>query len=91
MTRDQTLRDSAQRAIDYCLKHQSIEGGWRYRADRFRSGADVSVTGWIVLALRNAGAAGLSIPPETYRNIMKYLSGLFFSFYFNSYDGTGIC
>jgi hypothetical protein len=76
MTQDQTLRDPAQRAIDYCLKHQSIEGGWRYRADRFRSGADVSVTGWIVLALRSGEAAGLSVPPKTYRNIMKYLDSV---------------
>ncbi|MDR2116487.1 MAG: hypothetical protein LBP87_08900 [Planctomycetaceae bacterium] len=76
MTQDQTLREPAQRAIDYCLKHQSIEGGWRYRADRFRSGSDVSVTGWIVLALRSGEAAGLSVPPEIYRNIMKYLDSV---------------
>jgi hypothetical protein len=76
MTKDQTLHDSAQRAIDYCVKHQSIEGGWRYRADRYRSGSDVSVTGWIVLALRSGEAAGLSAPPETYRNIMKYLDSV---------------
>ncbi|MDR2754711.1 MAG: terpene cyclase/mutase family protein [Planctomycetaceae bacterium] len=73
MTQNQAFREPAQRAIDYCLKHQSIEGGWRYRADRFGSGSDVSVTGWIVLALRSGEAAGLSVPLETYQNIMKYL------------------
>ena len=30
MTHDSKLRDPAQRAIDYLVKIQAAEGGWRY-------------------------------------------------------------
>jgi hypothetical protein len=74
MTGDETLREPAQRAIDYCVRHQSIRrGGWRYEPDRFSEQSDVSVTGWIVLALKTGQAAGLTVPPETYNNVMKFL------------------
>lgn len=77
MTGDETLREPAQRGIDYCVRHQSIRrGGWRYLPDRFSEQSDVSVTGWIVLALKSGQAAGLTIPPETYNNVMKFLDSM---------------
>jgi len=73
MTREESLREPAQKAIDYCVRHQSIRrGGWRYLPDRFSEQSDVSVTGWIVLALKSGQAAGLTVPPETYDNVMKF-------------------
>jgi hypothetical protein len=71
------LREAAHRAIDYCVRHQSIRrGGWRYLPDRFSEQSDVSVTGWIVLALKSGQAAGLTVPPETYNAVMKFLDSM---------------
>jgi hypothetical protein len=77
MTGDEALRESAQRAIEYCVRHQSLRGGgWRYLPDRFSDQSDVSVTGWVVLALKSGEAAGLTIPPETYDNVMQFLDSM---------------
>ena len=77
MTGDEALREPAQRAIDYCVQHQSIRsGGWRYVPDRFSDQSDVSVTGWIVLALKSGQAAGLTVPPEVYNNVMRFLDSM---------------
>ena len=74
MTGDETYRERAQRAIDYCVQHQSIRsGGWRYLPDRFSEQSDVSVTGWIVMALKTGQAAGLTIPAETFDRVMSFL------------------
>jgi hypothetical protein len=77
MTGDETLREPAQRAIDYCIQHQSFpSGGWRYAPDRWSDQSDVSVTGWVVLALKSGQAAGLTIPPEVYNNAMKFFDSM---------------
>ena len=77
MTNDETLREPAQRAIDYCVRHQSLQrGGWRYLPDRFGTQSDVSVTGWIVLALKSGEAAGLTVPPDTYNRVMRFLDSM---------------
>ena len=77
MTDDETLREPAQRAVDYCVRHQSVRrGGWRYLPDRFSEQSDVSVTGWIVLALKSGQAAGLTVPLETYNEVMKFLDSM---------------
>ena len=76
MTGEETLREPAQRAIDYCIRHQSRRGGWRYLADPFSDQSDVSVTGWIVLALKSGEAAGLTVPPESYNRVMNFLDSM---------------
>jgi hypothetical protein len=77
MTGNETLREPAQRAIDYCLEHQSVrDGGWRYAPDRFSEQSDVSVSGWVVLALKSGQAADLIIPPDVYTNVMKFLDSM---------------
>jgi hypothetical protein len=70
MTRDSRYRAPAQMAIDYCLKTQSREGGWRYNPN---SESDVSVTGWIVMALQSARMAGLKVPAENLYKVEKFL------------------
>jgi hypothetical protein len=77
MTGDESLRESAQRAIDYCVHYQSIQsGGWRYFPDRFSDQSDVSVTGWVVLALKSGEAAGLTVPARTYDRVMDFLDAM---------------
>ena len=76
MTGDEALREPAQRAIDYCVRYQSRRGGWRYLPDPFSDQSDVSVTGWMVLALKSGEAAGLTVPPESYNRVAGFLDSM---------------
>jgi len=77
MTRDSTnsekWREPAQRAIDYCVRIQSSEGGWRYFPG---SDSDLSVTGWFVMALQSARMAGLEVPTQTLKRASGFLDSV---------------
>jgi len=70
MTKDEKFREAAERAIEYLLRSQSSEGGWKY-APQGRS--DTSVTGWIVMALQSARMAGLEVPQDNLRRVERFL------------------
>ncbi|MEE3372112.1 MAG: prenyltransferase/squalene oxidase repeat-containing protein [Planctomycetota bacterium] len=70
MTKDEAFRDPAQLAIDYALKVQAPEGGWRYVPGQ---GTDTSVTGWFVMGLQSALMAGLEVPSPALDRISEYL------------------
>ena len=70
MTQDSRLREPAQRAINYSVQSQGREGGWRYDP---RADSDLSITGWYVMALVSAKAAGLTVPHSTLAKIDSYL------------------
>ena len=70
LTRDDNLRDHAQRAIDYLIAAQDELGGWRYEV---AYDSDTSVTGWVVLALKSAQMAGLIVPSRVFDRVHKYL------------------
>jgi hypothetical protein len=71
MSKDSSLRDPAQRAVKYLLDTQDPElGGWRYSP---RAGSDLSVTGWVVMALQSARMAGIEIPSPQLILIEKFL------------------
>ncbi len=67
MTGDPRLRRPAQAALDYLAATQNAQrGGWRYDPG---TSADLSVTGWQMLALRSGELAGLRVRPRTYQGI----------------------
>jgi hypothetical protein len=70
MTKDAKYKEPAQRAVKYCLDSQSPEGGWRYTP---RGDSDVSVTGWIVMALQSAKMAGLEVPEDHFLRVERFL------------------
>ncbi len=70
MSRDPAFREPAQRAVDFAVKAQSPEGGWRYYPGR---DSDTSVTGWYVMGLQSALMAGLKVPEETLQRIHSFL------------------
>ncbi len=70
MTKDSKLRLSAEKAVQYLLDMQSSEGGWRYRP---KVDSDVSVTGWVVMALQSARMAGVEVPQENLRRVERFL------------------
>jgi len=70
MTKDSRYREPAQRAIDYCVRIQASEGGWRYNPG---GSSDLSVTGWFAMAMQSARMAGLEVPTPTLQRISGYL------------------
>jgi hypothetical protein len=73
MTGDYQYRDAAQKAIDYAVKIQAPEGGWRYYPG---VDSDMSVTGWFVMALQSARMAGLDVPSPTLDRVNEFLDGV---------------
>ncbi|MBB3205111.1 hypothetical protein FHS27_000878 [Rhodopirellula rubra] len=82
MTRDSKLRVPAEAAIEYSTSAQGREGGWRYDP---RSDSDLSVTGWYVMALSSARAAGIAVDHSTLAIIDGYLDTV------SVQDGAGYC
>ncbi len=70
MTKDPKYKEPAERSVKYLLDGQSRLGGWKYEP---QGSSDVSVTGWIVMALQSAKRAGLEVPPETFDKVHHFL------------------
>jgi len=71
MSRDESLREPAQRAIDYIAETQHKQrGGWRYQS---QVSSDTSVSGWMMMAIKSGELAGLSVPKTTYEGIDRWL------------------
>jgi hypothetical protein len=67
MTGDASLREAADAGITFLLKtQQPVQGGWRYRPQDEETMADMSVTGWGLMALHTARMAGIEVPPEAF-------------------------
>ena len=73
MTRDETYLEPAQKAVDYCVKIQSPEGGWRYQPG---VDSDLSVTGWFAMAMQSARMAGIEVPSPVFDRIGKFLDSV---------------
>ncbi len=74
MTKDSRFRPAAERAVQFCVRSQFPDGGWRYAVPRKE--ADTSVTGWIVMGLQSARMAGIAVPQETFDNISRFLDSV---------------
>jgi hypothetical protein len=82
MTQSPLLRNPLERAVNAIIREQSAPkanaahvGGWRYRPSSGDS--DVSVTGWMIMALTSAKAAGLSVPQEVCDNAAEFLWNMY--------------
>ena len=77
MTEDSSLRDPAQRALDYAGSIQANDGlgggGWRYQPGR---DVDTSVTGWFVIALKSGEMGKLSVPSPVKERISRFLDNV---------------
>ena len=71
MTRDEALREPAQRALNFIAAAQHpTEGGWRYAP---RTGTDTSVSGWQMMALKSGELAGLEVRSGCYPGVARWL------------------
>jgi hypothetical protein len=78
MTKESTLREPAQRAVDFIVRAQNASlGAWRYEP---RNDSDTSVTGWQVMALKSGQMASLEVPPRSFELLGNWL---------RSVQGTG--
>lgn len=75
MTEDEELRQSAMRAIQFAEWSQSRKKGWRYEP---REDADLSVTGWFLMALQTARMAGLPASKEKIGSVSEFLDSVSF-------------
>ena len=74
MTQDESLREPAQRALDYAARIQTPGmGGWRYIP---RQDADTSVTGWFVMAFQSGLMSGLEVGSPTLEAINGFLDSV---------------
>ena len=74
MTGDERFRKPSQTAIDFIVKAQHHEGGWRYRP---KERGDTSIFGWQMMALQSALSPelGLDVPESTLKLADLYLDG----------------
>ena len=82
MTQSPVLREPLDRALGAILQGQSAVkarpqdvGGWRYHPSSDDS--DVSVTGWMIMALKSAEAADIEIPRPTFDSAAQYLWNMY--------------
>jgi len=73
MTGDEALRAPAQKAVDFIVKAQHQQGGWRYQPGQ---AGDTSVVGWQLMALQSARAAHLDVPEDTMERAEYFLDSV---------------
>jgi hypothetical protein len=74
MSQDETLKEPAQKALDFIVTSQhKPSGGWRYNPNEK---ADTSVVGWQMMALKSGEMAGLTVPNSSYQLVQKWLTSV---------------
>ncbi len=76
MTGDSKLRVAANKALKFAAWSQSELRGWRYVP---REDADLSVTGWFVMALETGKMAGLNVDEEKLQQVNDFLDSIAFN------------
>ena len=72
LTKDGDLLASAARGVRFIERGQQKGGGWDYTRARTQRN-DLSVTGWQVMAIHSATAAGAPATPQTLTRLEGYL------------------
>ncbi len=71
MTGDPLLRPAAEKALEFIVAAQQPgRGGWRYQP---RIDSDLSVSGWMLVALRAGALAGLPVPEDSFAAVKTFL------------------
>ena len=70
---ENAIADAAERAVRFLEKTQHQGGGWRYEPN---TPGDLSVTGWMVMALQSARMAGIAVSPESLDRATVFLDSV---------------
>ncbi len=72
------LVEPLERAVQHLVRAQQVPktnplhtGGWRYTLTA--ADADLSVTGWVIMALKSARLAGVAVPDETFAAAERFV------------------
>lgn len=77
LTGDESLRKPAEKAVRFLVQSQNPEkGGWKYQPQEATSRGDLSVTGWALMALHSARAAGVDVPDDAFELAAKFLDSV---------------
>ncbi len=71
MTHREDVRNKLQKAVDFIVKSQNAEGGWRYEPYAVES--DMSIVVCQVMALRAARNIGIRVPRSTVDRAARYV------------------
>ena len=72
--RDERIGLAAQRAVSFCEKGVSADGGWRYKPRS--ADTDMSVTAWFVQALKTAKLAQLKFDHAVFSQALSYVDSV---------------
>jgi len=71
MTRNVRYKQPAQKALDFIARARNSYSAWRYEP---RGGEnDLSVTGWMIMALKSGKYAGLLIDPDAFDGARRFV------------------
>lgn len=74
LTKNQELFEAAQSAVFFLVDAQDDDGGgWRYQP---KQTGDLSVSGWVILALKSAELSGIHVSQKTQAGMKKFLSSV---------------
>lgn len=77
LTGDESLREPVERAVRYLVDSQNPSaGGWKYHALTDQQRGDLSVTGWALMALHTARAAGIEVPGRAFELASTFLDSV---------------
>ncbi|MHC4916926.1 MAG: prenyltransferase/squalene oxidase repeat-containing protein, partial [Planctomycetota bacterium] len=68
MSRDPVLREPAQKGVDNLLKLQAPYGAWQHGGIK-----SISVTGWVIMALKSAKIAGLKVDSSGFQGAANWI------------------
>lgn len=71
MTHDDAVRQKLQKAVDFIVRSQNAEGGWRY--EPYAAESDMSIVVCQVIALRAARNIGIRVPKATVERAARYV------------------
>jgi len=73
LSRDEQLREPAQLALNFIVKAQHGQGGWRYSPGQ---AGDTSVVGWQLMALKTGQTSYLYVPSKTFELAGVFVDGV---------------
>lgn len=77
LTGDESLREPAEKAVQYLLFAQHPDfGGWKYRPISKTMVGDMSVTGWALMALHSARMAGIEVSLTDFQRASAFIDSV---------------